>query len=87
MAKYSRCFSNGDAAYRAESSAPQVISSDQLEARYREIQELRERVREAEERRRQAGDQRPPLELILQFQHVVTRRGRGAGRDDAKEPF
>jgi hypothetical protein len=50
MAKYSQYFSRRDISYRAQTSAPQVIWSDQLEAQYRELQELREWVREAEER-------------------------------------
>lgn len=48
MAKHPRYFSSGDTMYRMQSTAPQVIWSDQLEIRCRELQELRE-AGEAEE--------------------------------------
>ena len=49
MAKYPGYFSSDDTTDRAQSLAPQTIWLDQLEIKYRELQKLRERVREAEE--------------------------------------
>lgn len=49
MSKLPRYFSSEDTTYRTQSSAPQGICADQLEMRYRELQELREQVREVEQ--------------------------------------